>query len=170
MKQIFNEGRVVGLTPYEIYIRQLHLLDPTVTPMSEREWLTYTLSNNTSMILSIKAGLIPGCHDYILPQNSSLIGCSVIYASHFYGKVSTGTDGHWATSVIDYGQLIENAEQLHPVSPGYSENVPTKVNPQYLPRDFARKSKEYIKSRKKCQQLKPFFFIFFYFFFKKKGD
>ena len=37
MKQIYNEGRVVGYSSYDIYVRQLLSSDPTAVPMTERE-------------------------------------------------------------------------------------------------------------------------------------
>ena len=145
MKQLFNEGRVVGLSQYEIYVRQALSSDPSVTPMSEREWLTYTLANNSSLILRLRAGIYPGPHDFYLPEHSQLIGCTVIYGSLFQGEVKFKEGEYWGTSVTDYGELISNTSQRHPVSPGLSEDVPTKNPPKHMPTELRDKTHEYIK-------------------------
>ena len=145
MKQIYNEGRVVGLSQYEIYVRQALTSDPSVTPMSEKEWLTYTLANNSSLILRLQTGLYPGPHDFYLPEHSKLIGCTIIYGSLFQGEVSFEPGEYWGTSVTDYGELISNTNESHPVSPGFPENVPTKDPPKHMPTSLREKTREYIK-------------------------
>ena len=145
MRELYNEGRVIGLSPYEIYIKQLYSIDPHTLPMSEREWLTFTLNNNNSLILRLRAGLYPGPHDFTLPENSKLVGCSVIYGSMLQGEVNFKPGEYWATSVADLGQLIDNNNSRHPVTPGDPENVPTKENPKKYPMLLRKKCKEYIK-------------------------
>ena len=39
---LYNEGRVVGYSAYEIYIQQLKAVDPDATPATEKEWLAST--------------------------------------------------------------------------------------------------------------------------------
>lgn len=124
MKQIYNEGRVVGLSSYELYVRQFLSTNPEGTPLSEREWLAATIATNKSMILRIPGGTTVGTHDYELPLTSSLRACTVIYGSMFEGSVELSEDGYWATSVTDYNQLINNTASLHPFTPGTPESVP----------------------------------------------
>lgn len=145
MKTIYNEGRVVGLSSYELYVRQLLSTNPEATPMSEREWLSNSLSESTSMILRVPAGTGVGPHDYSLPSGSQLCGASVIYGSLFQGEVELSDDGHWATKVTDYGELISNTPESHPVTPGTSEYVPTKPNPTDLPEQTRRRCDNYIR-------------------------
>ena len=38
-KIIYNEGRVVGLSAYETYVKNHIAEDPNTPPASEREWL-----------------------------------------------------------------------------------------------------------------------------------
>ena len=56
MQEIFNEGRVVGLSAYEVYVRH-HMEeygdDPDNPPASEREWLASSISLGTSILLKI---------------------------------------------------------------------------------------------------------------------
>lgn len=125
MKQIYNEGRVVGLSSYELYVRQFFSTNPEGTPLSEREWLASTIATNKSMILCIPDGTPAGYHDYMLPHTSSLRACTAIYGSMFEGSVELSEDGHWATSVTNYNQLVNNTASLHPFSPGTPECVPT---------------------------------------------
>ena len=93
MKEIYNEGRVVGLSAYEMYIRQLLSGNPEATPMSEREWLASTVSESNSMILKVAAGTTAGYHDYALPNGSDLCGATMIHAYMFEGEVQLDTFG-----------------------------------------------------------------------------
>lgn len=145
MRQIYNEGRVVGLSPYELYIRQLLSSNPEATPMSEREWLANMLSESSSMILCIPKGTEAGYHDYVLPDKSDLAGYTIIHGSLFQGEVTLSDDGHWATSVTDYGPLISNTAESHPVTPGESANIPTKSRLQPLTTDQQHRIANYIK-------------------------
>ena len=52
-KQIWNEGRVVGYSAYEIYVKQHLLEDPSSPPASEREWLASSLAMGSSMLVKI---------------------------------------------------------------------------------------------------------------------
>ena len=70
MRRIYNEGRVTGLSSWELYVRQLLTSNPDAVPLSEREWLASTVSDNNSMILKIEAGTTAGYHDYVLPVES----------------------------------------------------------------------------------------------------
>lgn len=145
MKQIFNEGRIVGLSTYELYIRQLLSNDVNAHPLSESEWLASGMSANASMILKIPSGTLAGVHDYILPVGSDLCGCSIIYASIFEGKVKTTDDCDWALGVNDYGRLVSNTATSHPETPGQPENVPAKEDPITITEDFAEQCRNYLK-------------------------
>ena len=50
---LFNLGRVVGLSAYEIYLKQHDSIDPDSNPASEREWLSSSLSMGSSMLVKI---------------------------------------------------------------------------------------------------------------------
>lgn len=148
MKTLYNEGRVVGLSAYESYIRQLMSIDPDARPLDERTWLSASLSANQSMILKVKAGTERGCHDYPLPSTSDLCGCSVIYASIFEGECTLDESGNWAIRVDDYGRLISNTADRHPVTPGMPGvpgDVPTKINPTAMPEYYKNICREYLK-------------------------
>lgn len=147
MKMIYNEGRVVGLSAYELYLRQLLSLNPEATPMTEREWLTNTLSNNTSMILRIPANTTKGVHDYVLPQGSNLAACCQIFGSMFQGDVTLDESEYWATSVTDFGDSISNDDQRSPQTPGTPEYVPSKEDPTQENQKLIERAEEFIKIR-----------------------
>jgi hypothetical protein len=146
MQEIYNEGRVVGLSQWELYVRQLLSTHPEATPMTEREWLVSTLGECSSMILKIASGTTKGYHDYILPENSELCGCTMIHGYLFEGDVVLDDErGYWATNVDSYGKLISNTQSLHPTTPGTSAYVPTMSNPEDMTPELKERCKNYLK-------------------------
>ena len=53
IKTIYNEGRVVGASAYEIYVRNFYANDPNSTPPTERTWLANMFGSGSAMILKI---------------------------------------------------------------------------------------------------------------------
>lgn len=145
MKQIYNEGRVVGLSSYELYVKH-HLSEfPSLPVLSEREWLAASVGNGSSMILRVASGTAAGIHDYPLPSDSLLCAPgSTVTASLFNGTVEIDTDGYWAIKVTSYGPLISNTSSSSPVSPGSKENVPS-GNVTTWDNANINKLKEYLK-------------------------
>lgn len=141
MKEIYNEGRILGLTAYELYVRQQLASNPEVKLPSEREWLTSSIGSGSSMLLKIPAGTTSGFHDYPLPSTSALCGCSHIFASVFVGD-GIFDEGGWGTKVTDYGELIPNNYEIYPATPGEPENVPCNI-PQDLPDDKFELSEQF---------------------------
>ena len=132
IREIYNEGRVVGLSAYEMYVRNLIASDPDATPPTEQEWLSTMLGNGSAMILKINSNTTAGVHDYVLPSTSVLCGCNTIFASVFNGDctwaefpTTTDSTGYWATSVKSYGGLVLNNNYQHPTSSAvpYSSDV-----------------------------------------------
>jgi len=127
MKQIYNEGRVVGLSSYELYVKHQLSEHPELPVLSEREWLSASVGNGSSMILKIAANTTEGIHDYPLPTDSLLCSpSSTLTASLFNGTVAVDATGYWATKVTSYGPLISNTSSSSPVTPGEtSAQVPS---------------------------------------------
>ena len=111
-QQIYNEGRVVGFSAYEIYVRHLLSQDPDAKVPTEKEWLAATIGRGASMILKVGSSTSVGVHDYELPGSSTLCAAGVIVASFFDGEVEM--NGCWATKVKSYGSLISNTVKSHP--------------------------------------------------------
>lgn len=109
-KEIYNEGRVVGLSAWEIYVK--NALGDGVLPENipdERHWLSNMIGSGASMILKVPTGTTEGVHDYVLPSGSELAAAGVIVASPFLGECAWDTDtGSWATKVTSYSPLILN--------------------------------------------------------------
>lgn len=145
MREIYNEGRVLGYSNFDLYVRQLLSTNPKTKVLTERQWLSASLSANSSMILRVPAGTQPGYHDYVLPEGSDLCGCSIIYGSVFEGDVTLDETSTWAMRVDDYGRLISNTYQLHPESPGEPENVPAKPDPISLTPEYKNRCRNYLK-------------------------
>ena len=116
-KEIWNEGRVCGLSAYEIYVKQHLGEDPSTPPATEREWLASCLAMGSSMLLKVPNVTNRGDkeHSYIdipLPSNSKLAAANTIVAQFFDGDGSF--QGDWATRIVDYGQLISNTSTSSP--------------------------------------------------------
>lgn len=86
--QIYNEGRVVGYSAYETYVKGFLENDPSGTPANEREWLSASLASGTSILLHVpadeNASIAPNGYQIIpiyLPLNTSLRAANTIMAS-----------------------------------------------------------------------------------------
>lgn len=127
MQKIYNEGRVVGLSAYELYVRHSLSEYPEQAILTEREWLTASLGDGVSMILKIAANTPAGVHDFALPNNSTLCAAKTITASLFNGVANVPSGSVWATKVTSYGPLIDNSSTKSPTTPGQTTNqVPSK--------------------------------------------
>ena len=118
-KEIWGEGRVVGLSMHEIYVKQHLSEDPYTEPASEREWLASSLAMGSSMLLRVpevtqSSDVSCTYIDIPFPSDSTLAAANTIVASFFDGEGEFDSDSDWATKVIDYGQLISNTSSLHP--------------------------------------------------------
>lgn len=125
-KQLWNEGRVVGYSAYEMYVRHALSIDPNHEPASEKEWLASMMSMGSSMLLRIGADPIDEQYDGIhyrdiqFPENTRLCAANTIMASLFIGdgliteNASDKFTTSWTTRVIDYGPLIYNNSKSAP--------------------------------------------------------
>ena len=124
---LYNEGRVVGYSAYEIYVRHALIADPNTEPATESEWLASTLGLGSSMLLKIEPDVLPlpnpdGIHylEFELPATSRLCGASTIIGSLFIGE---GDGNTWSQKIVDYGELISNTSESSPTA----SNIPTKT-------------------------------------------
>lgn len=122
-KDIYNEGRVVGMSAYELYLRHQMSEYPELKPVTEREWLASTIGAGCSLILRIPKDTPAGIFERQLPDNSTLCAATNITASVFDGQVILDASTYWATSVVSYGPLIANTSASHPVTPGDSAST-----------------------------------------------
>lgn len=144
-RELWNEGRVVGYSAYEMYVRHHLSVDPEHTPASEKEWLASMMAMGSSMLLKIgtEEESVSGKH-YIeveFPLKSRLCAANNIIASFFSGEgYVDSTETGWSTKVIDYGPLISNTSFSSP----NETTIPT-ANITSLPAETIGQIREYMK-------------------------
>lgn len=118
-EELYNEGRVIGLSAYEIFVKQALAADvPQPDIPTESQWLTSMIGMGSSMILKIPQGTTAGIHDYVLPSGTNLSAAGVVIANPFLGEIDdddwdvTG----WAKKVKSYSPLISNTSTSYPTS------------------------------------------------------
>ena len=116
-RELWNQGRVVGYSSYEMYVRQFLSENPDKEPASEREWLSSTVANGSSIILKVTTlgweRVDDGWEKTIpLDANSRLCAANTIYGSFFIGE--SGEDRSQVYNVVNYGSLISNDSQSSP--------------------------------------------------------
>ena len=147
-KTLWNEGRVTGLSIFEIYLRYLATEAPDVPPASEKEFMSSMITMGNSMLLKVGTDSIDGVHhrDIPLPSSSRICAANTIIGSFFAGSgaVSSNDDSYtgWATRVIDYGPLIENNSSS---SPSGSTIPPTNTAIGDIPDYMKAQIPEYMK-------------------------
>lgn len=134
---IYNEGRVVGLSAWEIYKRQAlgNGVSETDIP-NEHEWIASMIGAGSSMILNIPVNDLlfntPGILEFELPSTSNLAASGVVIASPFMGECEWDTPMSnkpgWATKVKSYGSLIQNDGTQSPSADGSTVPSSTDYN------------------------------------------
>lgn len=144
---LYNEGRVVGLSAYELFVREAYGIDPDVTPPTELAWLIASLTNGSSMLLQLVPDNSVGSHyvEIDFPQNSNLWACDTIIGSLFIGTGAASSDSAngWCSKVISYGPLIANRADSSPSADGTT--IPP-TNPAVTLTDYTKREiQEYAK-------------------------
>lgn len=163
-KEIWNEGRVVGYSAYELYVKQhLAVEGPDgLPPASEAQWLASSLAMGSSLLLKIPAspsGTTENQHysiDIPLPKDSRLGAANTIVASFFDGEgnfpstnvagVNEGLQSNfWADKITDYGSLILNNSNSSPNSDGTNIPQSTPQDPSTWSDNLKAKLVNYMK-------------------------
>ena len=140
-QEIYNEGRVVGLSAWEIFKRDaLSSGMPPETIPNESQWLTAMIGAGSSMILKVPANTDKGVIDFELPSGSNLTASGVILATPFMGSCEWDVSG-WAKKVTSYSSLIENTATSSPTDSG--AQVP--YNSNYSNAEFGGCVSEFLK-------------------------
>ena len=150
MQKLYNEGRVQGLSAYELYLRQYIAEgnDPSTAP-TEKEWLSMTMLNGNSMILKVNPTSVSQedtmfYMDIPLPYNTILRANTTIYAYCFLGECETNDTNSkygWATKITDSGYVLANTDTKHPANHPVSiddETYPDNIDPSTLDNYLAR--------------------------------
>lgn len=120
MREIYNQGRVVGYSAYELYVRQHMSDDPDSEPLTERQWLSMNLGTGVSAIIKLDNSSIVktidgyNIHEINLPQGSLLFAASTVVGSLFIGSAHFSENNMFADYVESYGSLIPNTLASHP--------------------------------------------------------
>jgi hypothetical protein len=127
-KIIYNEGRVVGLSAYETYVKNHIAEDPNTPPASEREWLASSLAAGVSILLKFpKVTQGDNDHSFVdipLPADSKLCAANTIMANFFKGNASTlENDPNFAKNITDYGELLSNTSALNPSNANTTDEI-----------------------------------------------
>ena len=118
IKEIYNQGRVIGYSAYEIYVRHHMSEDPDTPPATEREWLASMIGSGASMLLKLDDSCFyKTVEDYTvyeveLPAESTLYAANTLVGSFFTGEANYVNN--FATYVKDYGVLLSNTSSRHP--------------------------------------------------------
>lgn len=130
MQKLYDEGRTIGLSAYELYARQCIAegVSPENVP-TEKDWLSMIMLNGNSLILKIypTSDEFPEDEKFFmdipLPEDTILRANATIYAYSFLGTCFTNDNydiNHnqygWATKVIDYGYVLQNIAAKHPTT------------------------------------------------------
>ena len=116
-REIYNEGRVQGMSAYEVYVREHLSEDFDMDPATEREWLAASLASGSSILYKMPKSAVSRSDDEIynyqikLPTGTRLGAANTITASFFKGDAIVDTNG-WASKVTSYGDLIVNDAKL----------------------------------------------------------
>lgn len=145
-RQVWNEGRTVGLSAYEEYLRHFYEQqnpdsDPNnpnaEQPANEREWLASSLASGASMICKISKAEVakqgPQSIDIPFPAKSHLAAANSIDCFLFHpGEGFYPADSpHWATRITKYSPLISNTSASHPsgtVTSGWPKEADKEYN------------------------------------------
>lgn len=117
-KKIWNEGRVVGYSSYEMYVKNFLERYPDQVPASERQWTASMLGMGASMLVKVTGNAgsnqstQPTIIDIPLPEHSMLCACSTIMANLFLGEGVYEGDSKWAKRVKSYGPLMTNTSSI----------------------------------------------------------
>ncbi|MCM1226119.1 MAG: YbdD/YjiX family protein [Clostridium sp.] len=152
-KELWNEGRVVGYSAYEMYVRHALAVDPGHKPASEKEWLASMMAMGSSMLLKVGKDPDGTSYDTVhyrdipLPADSRLCAANTITASLFVGKsdkADDNTTSEWCTKVTDYGPLISNTSSSSPNGTlGYRTSVPSKSISSKIFDEYKQSIREY---------------------------
>lgn len=149
-QELYNEGRVVGYSAYEVYVKQHANEDPNTPPATERQWLASSLAMGSSMLLKLPAS--PNrkedenwIYEAKFPNASRLCAVNTVIASFFKGDAPVDSTGLWATRVSDYGDLISNTSSSSPNGKvGPTGTVPSKSIADW-PKSVRDQLRDYMK-------------------------
>lgn len=127
-QDIWDQGRVVGYSSYEIYLKKHFEKYPDIDPPSEEQWLASSLAMGQSMIVSVPNTsdtptsyweIIKTDGDYkvmdlYFSEKFKMVAANNIIGSFFSGVVQLYDGSKFASWVVSYGSLVGNENTTYP--------------------------------------------------------
>lgn len=127
-QEIWDQGRVVGYSSYEIYLKKHFEKYPDIDPPSEEQWLASSLAMGQSMIVSVPNTsdtptsyweIIKTDGDYkvmdlYFSEKFKMVAANNIIGSFFSGTVQLHDSSKFASWVASYGPLVGNENTIYP--------------------------------------------------------
>ena len=122
-REIYNLGRVTGLSAYELNVKHQMEEYPDIPSMTEKEWIAATITAGASLVLKIPAGTAAGAHDYPLPAESSLLSQSMEVETrrggmiHVYSFIiDIANTGLSLLNEVDSFDMLDGGMDMEPIS------------------------------------------------------
>lgn len=96
---IYNEGRVVGYSAYEIYVR--HAMSEGMQPVSEKEWLLSTLTEGSSLLMRLTSTMLDRDGNALSTAGSHIVDIPLPTAPSRY-EVTTREPSDWSAYFTRY--------------------------------------------------------------------
>ena len=98
-RTIYNEGRVVGYSAYEIYVR--HAVSEGMEPVSEKEWLSATLTDGSSLLMNLSPAMLDRDGNALSTAGAHIVDIPLPTAPSRY-ELTTREPIDWNTRYSNY--------------------------------------------------------------------
>ena len=98
-RTIYNEGRVVGYSAYEIYVR--HARSEGMEPVSEKEWLSATLTDGSSLLMNLSPAMLDRDGNALSTAGAHIVDIPLPTAPSRY-ELTTREPIDWNTRYSNY--------------------------------------------------------------------
>ena len=99
LRTIYNEGRVVGYSAYEIYVR--HARSEGMEPVSEKEWLSATLTDGSSLLMNLSPAMLDRDGNALSTAGAHIVDIPLPTAPSRY-ELTTREPIDWNTRYSNY--------------------------------------------------------------------
>ena len=98
-RTLYNEGRVVGYSAYEIYVR--HAVSEGMEPVSEKEWLSATLTDGSSLLMNLSPAMLDRDGNALSTAGAHIVDIPLPTAPSRY-ELTTREPIDWNTRYSNY--------------------------------------------------------------------
>lgn len=126
-RTIYNEGRVVGYSAYEIYVR--HAVSEGMEPVSEKEWLSATLTDGSSLLMNLSPAMLDRDGNALSTAGAHIVDIPLPTAPSRY-ELTTREPIDWSTKYTSY-YTRSGTDPNYVYTQITTEPVPTWEYPKY---------------------------------------